>query len=171
MAISADNELTWLGPACFWSNHVDNPLMFRTMGCVGNAEIFYILSQGIHLSLGNDITDIVNINGWHVVVKSRKGQVWAPNRSPCIPQSLKGLGTGHLMNVVLVHIEELGLTFLPCNHMAIPELIKNRFATHISSLSIWAIMAAVISLVDALPPRSLVKMPSAKTASTAWRMV
>ncbi len=101
----------------------------------------------------------MNINGWHVVVKSRKGQVWAPNRSPCIPQSLKGLGTGHLVDIMLINIEELRLTFLPCNHMAVPELIKNGFATHIYPPPIWAIMASVISLVVAVPPRSLVKIP------------
>ena|SRR5574344_1542221 len=105
------------------------------------------------------------------MVKCTKGQFWPTDLPSSLSQTIKGLGTSHLMDIVLVHIKELGLTFLPCNHMAIPELIENGFSTHGDLLSIWAIIASVMSLVEALPPRSLVKIPCAKTASTAWRMV
>ena len=74
-----------------------------------NAKCNDIFSQFVHLSLGNGIPDVKNIHRRNIVVKGSIGQIRPADLATIFLETLKGLGTGHLMDIMLVHIHELGL--------------------------------------------------------------
>ena len=75
-----------------------------------NAKFNDIFSQLIHLSLGNGITNVKNIHRRDIMIEGSIGQIGPANLAPIVFETLKGLGTGHLMDIMLVHIHELGLS-------------------------------------------------------------
>ena len=120
MAVSTDDEFSWLSSSSFWPNHVHNSLFFRTVGRMFNPKLLNIFSKLINLCFRNHISNIVDIDCRDIVVKGSKCQVWSSQSATCISQTLKGLRAGHFMNIVLVHIHELGLPLFSCDDMTVP---------------------------------------------------
>ena len=59
------------------------------------------------------------------MVKGPKGQIRSSNFATRISKALKSLRAGYFMNIMLIHIHKLGLTFLACYYVSFPNLIKN----------------------------------------------
>ena len=132
VTVTADDKFARLSLACFGSNHMNNTLQLRSVSRVFNAKILDILRKFINLSLGNNIPDIIDIDRRNIMVKGSKGQIRPSNFAPCISKTLKSLRAGYFMNIMLIHIHKLGLTFFTCYQMPFPQLIKNRFSSHTS---------------------------------------
>ena len=97
-----------------------------------DAKILDIFRKFINLSLRNHISDIIDIDRRNIMVKGTKGQIRPSNFAPCISKTLKSLRAGYFMNIMLIHIHKLGLTFFTSYQMSFPQLIKNRFSSHTS---------------------------------------
>ena len=132
VTIATDDEFARLSLARFGSNHMNNSLQFRSVSCMLNTKILDILRKFINLSLGNHIPNIIDIDRRNIMIKGPKSQIRPSNFASCISKTLKSLRAGYFMNIMLIHIHKLGLTFFTCYQMPFPQLIKNRFSSHTS---------------------------------------
>ena len=124
MAVSTDDEFSWLSPSCFWTNHMNDSLFFRAVGRMFDPKLLNIFSKLIDLRFRNDISNIVDIDSRDIVVKGSKCQVWSSQSSTCISQSLKSLGTGHLVDIVAVDIQHAPAPVQLTDRMSVPYLVK-----------------------------------------------
>ena len=120
VTIPTNNKLTWLRTSCFWTNHMYDSLLIRTMWRIVNTKLNDIFSKFINLCLRNSISNIKDIHSWNIMVKGPKSQIWTPYFTSSITKTLKSLRTSHFMNIMLVHVHKLGLPLITCNYMAFP---------------------------------------------------
>ncbi len=91
--------------------------------------------------------------GGHVVIGHSDGFFWRAHRPAIHPQSLKGLGAGHLMDQMAVDIEQAGAVFSFMGDMCVPDFIIECFRGHVRrsfySSSNMSCLAAGVSVSDA----------------------
>ena len=87
MAIPTDDEFSWLSSSCFWTNHVNDSLLFRTVGMF-DPKLLNIFSKLINLYLRNHISNIVDIDCRDIIgqrfqnVKSGRLNLRPASRNP-----------------------------------------------------------------------------------------
>jgi hypothetical protein len=97
-----------------------------------DAKLLAVTAEGLYLEPGKVIPDRqVLVYGGDVMVGGGHGLPRTRNRQSSFPQSVKGLGAGHLVDEVPVDVKDVRETFLPFHHMAVPHLVKQCFLTHV----------------------------------------
>ena len=104
---------------------MDNPLVGMTEAIEFDAMLPAVFSKGFDLHAAHWFLNWqVLIFGWHVVVGRGNGLGRAEQRDPALFNPGKSLGTGHLMDQVLIDIKNLRSASDRLHHVGIPHLVK-----------------------------------------------
>lgn len=124
MGIPANDGRAGQGQAQFGPDNVDDALQVALEVIELDPELPAIVLQGVNLGLGNGISDVEPVLGGHIVVHCGKREVRTAHSAAGQPQTLKGLGTCHLMDEMPVDVEQDRAVLEGIDHVAVPDLLE-----------------------------------------------
>ena len=128
VGVTTHNRHTRLGEPQLGANDVYHSLVRVTQRMQRHPELRSVLTQRLDLCPRDRVGDgLENVEGGDVVVLGRNRQIRATNLASRQPQSVEGLGTGHLVHKVEVDVEKVALPVLSMpDNVGVPELLAQR---------------------------------------------
>ena len=128
VGVTTHNRHTRLGEPQLGANDVYHSLVRVTQRMQRHPELRSVLTQRLDLCPRDRVGDgLENVEGGDVVVLGRNRQIRTTNLAPRQPQSVEGLGTGHLVHKVKVDVEKVALPVLSVpDNVGVPELLAQR---------------------------------------------
>ena len=133
VAVAADNCHAGQGPTLLRADYVHNALAHVIHRVIDKPEFARVGVQSFHLDAAFLVFNALQtVQGCgHVVIGHSDGFFWRAHRPAIHPQSLKGLGAGHLMDQMAVDIEQAGAIFGFMGDMRVPDFIIECFRGHV----------------------------------------
>jgi len=125
VAVAAHNGHPGLTQAQLRTNHVHDPLERAEAILETDAELLAIAVERVELFLRNRVRHRLGERPRRrVVVHCGDREIGAAHSSTRQPQTVKGLGRGHLVNQVEVDVQQRGLAGRFVDHVGVPDFFE-----------------------------------------------
>ncbi|CAB5046366.1 unannotated protein [freshwater metagenome] len=142
VAIAANNCHAGKRAALFWSDDMNDSLIWVTHGEQREAVLSCIVAKHLYLLCGNGICDWqMDISSWHVVVFCSNGEVGTAQWATSQTQTIKSLRACYFMNKVKVDVEQVCVAGGTVHDMLVPYFLREghwiRHRGSFRNLNIW----------------------------------